>query len=108
MIMSKSRKQGSQSATPGAAQKRFNRLIAKLVSSTDAEERNTICKQLAHAARMLNVFAKETNRRRSSVPMPASRKAYIETAARISGRKAIRAHMVQGGAPGTGGGGGRK
>lgn len=108
MIIVKSKKRRPAVLSPAVAQKRFNELVAKLASSTAGEERDKVRKDLAHVARILQAYARETNRKRSSVPMPKSYIEYIETAARISGRKTIRAHMVQGGAPGTGGGGRRK
>lgn len=71
-----------------------------------------IRKQLSQVARILNSFSIDAKLQRSSVPMPKSyieeRRAKIETAACVSGRKAMRAHIVQGGSPGSGRGGKRK
>ena len=103
MTMSKPTRKRS---TPGQAQKRFDRLIVKLARTKDGESQKIIRKELAQVARILKAISREAKLERGSVWMPQSyveeRQAKIETAARISGRRAIRAHLVQGGAPGNG------
>lgn len=105
--MPKPIKRGSTPLAPGEAQRRFTSLVAKLARSKDAEARLVIRKQLSQVARILNSFSIDAKQKHNSVPMPKSyieeRRAKIEAAAYVSGRKAMRAHIVQGGAPGSGG-----
>jgi hypothetical protein len=93
-------------------QRRFTSLVDKLERSEDAEDRYVIRKQLSQLTRILNSFSIDAQQKRNSVPMPKSyieeRRAKIEAAARVSGRKRMRARIVQGGAPGNGSGGKRK
>src|SRR5438067_12485534 len=109
--MSKSKKRGPrQHRTPGSVQRRFTSLVAKLARSKDAEDRSVIRKQLSQVARILNGLSIDAKLQRGSVPMPKSyieeRRAKIEAAACVSGRKTM--NIVQGGSPGSGSGGKRK
>lgn len=108
--MSKTRSRKSRkSCPPKWILSHITSLTRELADCDEAERRDEIRKQLSDLRNMTDQFSPKAN---VSVPLPKSyieaRRAKIEAAARISGRKTIRVRFVQGGAPGSGRGGKRQ